>query len=374
MCFLGFFYLLIIKLTSKTKFENRYRRSIEVRLTFDQSLFWKATKIVHDEPPASPLKKIVTMLGGFHTRMSFLGAIGYIMEGSGLKEMLELVYGENTVKHIFSGKAVARAVRAHELVDASLNISLLCLAYSIPYGERPSDHEDLVRVSSVYDDLVDGKISVEEAANHEALQTISLRLEALESSLKSSSTAKLVMQYSEMVPIVPKFLKAERTGDWDLYLSSLSDMLPYLAAAGHNLYGKSVRLFLQMMQELEASNPQLFEQFASDKFIARRSDRFWAGLAPDLVIERVLMRSLKTDGGLTRGKGMTELQRNIWTMSMPVLASVNDLMQKLTGLEYSSSEKHVTATAARIQRDTKDLLTFLEFLLENSPFTSSTEP
>ncbi|KAK2707594.1 hypothetical protein QYM36_015335 [Artemia franciscana] len=58
---------------------------------------------------------------------------------------------------------------------------------------------------------------------------------------------------------------------------------------------------------------------------------------------------------------------------MPVLASVNDLMQKLTGLEYSSSEQHVTATAARIQRDTKDLLTFLEFLLENSPFTSSTE-
>ncbi|KAK2720386.1 hypothetical protein QYM36_004311, partial [Artemia franciscana] len=56
-----------------------------------------------------------------------------------------------------------------------------------------------------------------------------------------------------------------------------------------------------------------------------------------------------------------------------VLASVNDLMQKLTGLEYSSSEQHVTATAARIQRDTKDLLTFLEFLLENSPFTSSTE-
>ncbi|KAK2713734.1 hypothetical protein QYM36_009571 [Artemia franciscana] len=98
-----------------------------------------------------------------------------------------VVYGENTVTHIFSGKAVARAVRAHELVDASLNISLLCLEYSIPYGERPSDHEDLVRVSSVYDDLVDGKISVEEAANHEALQAISLRLEALKSNTVHSA-------------------------------------------------------------------------------------------------------------------------------------------------------------------------------------------
>ncbi|KAK2717493.1 hypothetical protein QYM36_006317 [Artemia franciscana] len=49
------------------------------------------------------------------------------------------------------------------------------------------------------------------------------------------------------------------------------------------------------------------------------------------------------------------------------------LQSYTTSEKYSSSEQHVTATAARIQRDTKDLLTFLEFLLENSPFTSSTE-
>ena len=36
------------------------------------------------------------------------------------------------------------------------------------------------------------------------------------------------------------------------------------------------------------------------------SDRFWAGLSPDIIIEQVLMRGIKTHGGLTRGKGMTE--------------------------------------------------------------------
>ncbi|KAK2710807.1 hypothetical protein QYM36_012104 [Artemia franciscana] len=60
------------------------------------------------------------------------------------------------------------------------------MAYSIPCGERPSDHED-VRVSSVYDDLVDEKISVEEAVNHEALQAVLLRLEAF---LKSRSVSE----------------------------------------------------------------------------------------------------------------------------------------------------------------------------------------
>ena len=38
----------------------------------------------------------------------------------------------------------------------------------------------------------------------------------------------------------------------------------------------------------------------------RTSDRFWAGLSSGLVIEQALMRSYKTDDGLTREKGMTE--------------------------------------------------------------------
>ena len=40
--------------------------------------------------------------------------------------------------------------------------------------------------------------------------------------------------------------------------------------------------------------------------VVRRSDRFWAGLSPDLVIQQALMHSLKTSGILTRGRGMTE--------------------------------------------------------------------
>ena len=42
MCFLGVFYLLIKKLTSKTKFDNEDRRSIEVQLPYR---FGKGKKI-----------------------------------------------------------------------------------------------------------------------------------------------------------------------------------------------------------------------------------------------------------------------------------------------------------------------------------------
>ena len=47
------------------------------------------------------------------------------MQSSGLKEMLTLVYPENTVRHILSGKAVYRAMRGYFLVDAALNILII---------------------------------------------------------------------------------------------------------------------------------------------------------------------------------------------------------------------------------------------------------
>ena len=80
-------------------------------ITFDQPLWWKSLKIVSNDPQDSKLKSIILRLGGLHVEMSFLGCMGHIMAGSGIEEVLELVYAKNAVPHILSGKAVARAIR-----------------------------------------------------------------------------------------------------------------------------------------------------------------------------------------------------------------------------------------------------------------------
>ena len=137
----------------------------------------------------------------------------------------------------------------------------------------------------------------------------------------------------EMVDIMRSFLRSERTGDWVLNLQTLHRMLPYMAAAGHNLYAKSVHIYLQMMDALEQEHPEVHEKSLQGLHVVRRSDdRYWTGLSTDLVIEQCLMRSLKTSGGLTRGRGMTETQRLVWVMSSPVCAEVNGAMQELTDL------------------------------------------
>ena len=125
---------------------------------------------------------------------------------------------------------------------------------------------------------------------------------------------------------------AERLGDWNMHLTTSTEMLPYLAAAGHNLYTKSLVVYLDEMKRLQDTHPNVYQHFIEGKHVIRRSDREWAGLSPDLVIEQELMRSLKTSGGLTRGSGMSEFQRDVWVLSQPACAQVNTSFQSLTGV------------------------------------------
>ena len=88
------------------------RYGIPTVVTLDQPLFWKASELILDSPKDSHIKDIVLMLGSFHLLMNLLGAIGYLMEGSGLKEILETVYGENAITYMMTGKSVQKRLGA----------------------------------------------------------------------------------------------------------------------------------------------------------------------------------------------------------------------------------------------------------------------
>ncbi len=80
------------------------------------------------------------------------------------------------------------------------------------------------------------------------------------------------------------------------------------------------------------------------------------------------MRSMKTTGGLTRGRGMTETQRSMWLLFMPVCAEINAAMQELSGVSYETSEQHKESFKSRVQRDILDTKEILGVLAMRNPF------
>ena len=131
-----------------------------------------------------------------------------------------------------------------------------------------------------------------------------------------------------------KFIRAERTENRQLHLKTLESTLPCLAASGHNLYTRLVSIYLEKMLNLEEEHPDIYESFMRDMHVVRRFDRFWAGLSTDLIIEQMLMRSLKTSGEFTRGIGFKKIQRNTWLFSISICSAVNLAMQEFTDIFY----------------------------------------
>jgi len=398
-------------------------------LTFDQPLFQKATEVMHASEPRSPLKKIVLRLGGFHTEMSFLGTIGYIMSGSGLQDVLQSIYAPNAVTHMLTGKAVSRAIRGHFLVDTALHTLLLNKVYpsaipsellepdsrdgvknvtdcdnsdkpmrSIsdenelkPIGDATDENKDqsdaetchvknqnvpdncsseLTSLVELYGKLENKTISKTDVCEHEDLKNVSQKLEDAKEELRQNRTSVLWFQYMKMIEILQHFIRAERIGDWNGHLKALRMMLPFFAASGHYLYLKSVYVYLQKMMTLQTEHPDIHQHFMQGNHTVRRTDKYWGGLSTDLMIEQVLMRSLKTTGGLTRGRGITESQRALWLMSMPACAEMNHAMQEFSDTIHAGSEQHKESSQSRRKRDHEDVKKILQFLQNRSPYNA----
>ena len=145
-----------------------------------------------------------------------------------------------------------------------------------------------------------------------------------------SRTSKLWLQYMDYVEIMRQFICAARSGDWNLSLITLQQMLNLFAATGHIKYAK----FGRLMMDLPHTNPWLHKKLSTGgHHFIRRTDKFWAGLWPDLVIEQVLMRSIKNRGGLTRGRGMTPSVQMLWIRSMH--------MTSMTDHHHTTSEQQL---------------------------------
>ena len=86
-------------------------------------------------------------------------------------------------------------------------------------------------------------------------------------SLIDCKTANLWLAYLEMVVLLHRFVRAERTGDWLLHLDTVQRMLPYFAASGHNLYLKSAYIYLSDMLKMKTSHPDIYASFLSGQHV-----------------------------------------------------------------------------------------------------------
>ncbi|KYM95812.1 hypothetical protein ALC62_13539 [Cyphomyrmex costatus] len=180
--------------------------------------------------------------------------------------------------------------------------------------------------------------------NNVAHEIVKKFVETLQYLKTFGPTACLWVQYFHLINIVKRFIEAERCGNWELHLKCVRDMIPYFHASGHYLYAKST---------------------------IRRTNKYWSGIWSDMTIEQVLMRSMKSSGGLTHGRGISDSVLSKWILSSIILTEVCNEMEKFCNVSYSTSEQHVDASVTRINRDASDLQKLANYFSTYDPFPMS---
>ncbi|XP_065575603.1 uncharacterized protein LOC136037081 isoform X1 [Artemia franciscana] len=230
--------------------------------------------------------------------MNFLGVIGYLIQSSGLEELLSeaSILLPGTAKKAMVGKPFYRCVRAHLIVLEALS--------GLHWNSFESYCISSCTGSSVFDDIAgiiasatDGRLIQVELSTH--LNSLTSPIAEFDNSINTYPTSKLWLQYIRMVLIMLQCLLADRCGNWDLHLKAIRMMPPFMASTGHNKYAIYLTMYLQDMERVPE---QLREQLLQGHITVERSVGSDNAVSPDHALESSLNLEAKQKGGI---KGLT---------------------------------------------------------------------
>ena len=181
-----------------------------------------------------------------------------------------------------------------------------------------------------------------------AFQLLRSSLEAWKDHLHQKSwTAKLWLSCVDDVNVLKQYIRAEHSCNWDLHFYALRTDVK-------SIYNNGSFELCKVCSTSKFEGYIPLEYFKENGYHAVwRSDRYWVGLWKDLIIEKVMIHSLKTRGGITRGGGMTDSVMLVWVRSMHICAAIHETMTTLTKMKLNISEQHVKLTSSSQQLDMK---------------------
>ena len=86
-----------------------------------------------------------------------------------------------------------------------------------------------------------------------------------------------------------------------------------------------------------------------------------------------MMRSIKSRGGLTQGRGFTDTVRLMWVHCAHMCGEVQNAMTTLTDHQHQTNEQHIELGTSRLKRDNADLMKVQKWFQKHNPF-DQTEP
>lgn len=178
-----------------------------------------------------------------------------------------------------------------------------------------------------------------------------------------------------MAKLVLQFVKAERTGHWELHLLSVSAMVPHFFAMDRPNYARWLPVYIMDMRQLATKHPQAHQEFVNGYHAMSRSGKPFSQVWTDMALEQTINVDSKSKGGIISiSQNPGALDR--WFLTSHERASVTIALKNMFTQERNFVDKHKEAGAKRVARDEADvqkLVSCFTTELMANPFTQESE-
>ena len=131
------------------------------------------------------------------------------------------------------------------------------------------------------------------------IEAITPLLNEFDSHLNETSiTGKFWNNYLNAIEAMLTVIRAERSGDWKMYLDGLMAMLPTFFAYERVNYSRWLPIYITDMLDLEDKAPAIHDAFMQGQFSINRTGNSFTGVATDQVLEQTMNKDSKGSGGL----------------------------------------------------------------------------
>ena len=315
-------------------------------IAFDQPLFALAKQVQWNYPERFGEDKMVIMFGGLHIEMCAFKTIGDWLEESGWTSALVEadITSAGTADSFLKASHLTRTRHAHQVTAASLYI-LMHRSY-------------------------DRSTAANEAPTPESFDTWRKR-RIHESPQFQYWSLTLELQLTILV-----FVRSLREANFQLYIETLDQLMPWFFALDHPHYSRWLSVHLRDMKNLKKAHPEVAAQFASGKFVVKKTHRSFSRIALDHAQEQNIS-VVKGDGGAI---GLTENSRHLmrWMVAGPEMArvigefegSVESIKQKQSKGPDVKHHEQVRSVQETFAKEVKSLCHTIEEM--GSPFDEQT--
>lgn len=323
-------------------------------ITLDMGLYKPAKQL---QMARDDCNHLILRPGELHTVMAQLRTIGSFIENSGLDlSWVEAdLYGPLTVKQILEGKHVKRGIQAH-LTTLQALFMLYADAF---FKECPAVRLECSAKTDILNTACkDGDNKDIQRAHTELVNTIETlavveKMKKFDEDVSKKPLPQAICQYMQMVLEMTTYIRAVRTGDWQLHLHATEVFIKYYFAHDKLNYARLIPLYMADMKALAQSDPATWAEFMQGNWVVNKNDMPFCAIGPDHALEQV-NRTMKVSGGLI---GITQNPgaRTKFFLVAPELACLADEAKQMAGLNTPRSMQHHDLTDAKLKKQEKNV-------------------